>query len=223
MNGWRFRDRRDAGVQLGRCLHEYAGRPDVLVLGLPRGGVPVAYEVARLLDAPLDVLIVRKLGVPGYEELAMGAIASGGVQFLHQPTITGLRIPAAAVERVVAGETAELKRRERSYRGDRPFPEIAGMTVVVVDDGLATGATMTAAVAALRGGHPAAVIVAVPVASREAHAALAQTADGCVAVHTPEPFGGVGRWYEDFTQMTDREVERLLANARRTRDHVAPF
>ena len=221
MSGWRFRDRRDAGHRLAECLHQYAGRQDLIVLGLPRGGVPVAYEVARKLNAPLDVLIVRKLGVPGHEELAMGAIASGGVQVLHRPTITELRIPQAAIDGVVAHESRELERRERSYRGDRPFPEIAGLTVIVVDDGLATGSTMAAAVAALRQAHPAEIVVATPVASREAKQILAHTADACIAVQTPEPFGGVGGWYEDFDQTSDAEVERLLANIRRERDRVA--
>ena len=221
MSGWRFRNRRDAGHRLAECLHRYAGRADLLILGLPRGGVPVAYEVARKLSAPLDVLIVRKLGVPGHEVLAMGAIASGGVQVLHRPTISQLRIPPDAVARVVARESRELERRERSYRGDRPFPEIAGLTVIVVDDGLATGSTMAAAVTALREGHPAEIVVATPVASREAQALLAREADACIAVQTPEPFAGVGEWYEDFDQTSDAQVEHLLANVRRERERAA--
>ncbi|HEX2778367.1 MAG TPA: phosphoribosyltransferase [Gemmatimonadaceae bacterium] len=209
-----FRHRRDAGRRLAAELQQFAGRKNLLVLALPRGGVPVGYEVARALGAPLDVLIVRKLGVPGHEELAMGAIASGGLRVLDERTIRMAGVPGAEIERTTAAEMRELARREAAYRGTRPFPDLTGRTVIVVDDGLATGATMRAAVGALRQRQPAAIIVAVPVAASATCEALRWTADDCVCVAQPEPFYGVGLWYHDFSQTTDDEVRALLDAAR---------
>ena len=217
-----FRDRGEAGRALAAQLTAYADRPDVLVLALPRGGVPVAYEVARALGAPLDVFVVRKLGVPGYEELAMGAVATGGVRVLNDDIVTGLRIPGYLIEAVAAQEQAELKRRERAYRGGRPPPDVRGRTVILVDDGLATGATMRAAVKALRQQQPARIVVAVPVAAAETCAALQAEADEVVCAITPEPFHAVGRWYEDFSQTTDEEVRDLLARRRADRGQEQP-
>ncbi|HEU5169912.1 MAG TPA: phosphoribosyltransferase family protein [Gemmatimonadales bacterium] len=205
-----FGDRRDAGRQLARRLSHLAGRDRLLVLGLPRGGVPVAYEVATALGAPLDVFVVRKLGVPGHEELAMGAVASGGVRVLNHATIDALGIPQEAIERVTAAELRELARREREYRRGRPFPDLRGATVVLVDDGVATGSSMLAAVQALHQHRPGAVIVAAPVVSLTARAALAQAADACEYVAAPEPFFGVGAWYHNFEQTSDEEVRALL-------------
>ncbi len=207
----RFANRREAGRRLAELLQPYAGEPGLIVLGLPRGGVPVAYEVARALDAPLDVFIVRKLGVPGHEEYAMGAIASGGIRVLHEEAVRELQIPAAVIDRVEQTERVELERRERRYRGARPPLDLEDRTVVLVDDGLATGATMLAAVAAVRTRHPRRLIVAVPVASVEACMAVRRQADACVCLATPEPFVGVGLWYLEFGQTTDEEVEELLA------------
>lgn len=208
----RFRDRREAGRLLAAKLAAtYANRADVLVLALPRGGVPVAYEVARTLRAPLDVFLVRKLGVPGHEELAMGAVASGGVRVLNHDIVRALRIPDELIDAVTTREQAELARRERLYRGDRPPPDVRGRTVVLVDDGLATGATMVAAVQALRQQHPARVVVAVPVAPPETCEQLRTEVDEVVCAFTPEPFRAVGLWYEDFTPTTDAEVRDLLA------------
>jgi predicted phosphoribosyltransferase len=181
-----------------------------MVLGLPRGGVPVAWEVARALSAPLDVFVVRKLGVPGHEELAMGAVASGGIRVLNPDVVEPLGIPGSAIEAVAAREMQEIGRRERAYRGSRPFPDLRDAIVIVVDDGIATGSTMLAAVRALRLLHPAAVVVASPVMSGSAEATLRQVADACVALATPEPFYGVAAWYADFTQTTDEEVQELL-------------
>ena len=214
-----FTDRRDAGRTLAKQLSAYAGRPDVLVLALPRGGVPVAYEVARALDAPLDVFIVRKLGLPGHEELAIGAIASGGVRVLNEDIVRGLRIPDSVIDAVAQRELRELERRERAYRGDRPAPEAHGRTVILIDDGLATGASMRAAVAALRAQNPAEIIVAVPTAAPETCAALEPEVDKVVCATTPEPFYGVGRWYEDFSQTSDEEVRALLEEANRQVQH----
>jgi predicted phosphoribosyltransferase len=208
-----FRDRRDAGRQLAARLARYAGRADLLVLALPRGGVPVAYEVARALHAPLDVFVVRKLGVPGREELAMGALASGGVRVLNQEVVHALQIPEEVIDEVTAAEQAELERRERAYRDDRPPPEVHGRTVFIVDDGLATGSTMHAAVAALRQLDPARIIVAVPVAAPEACADFEGEADETVCAETPQPFYAVGLWYGDFSQTTDDEVHELLERA----------
>ncbi len=210
-----FRDRREAGRILATHLTAYAGRTDVLVLALPRGGVPVGFEVAETLDAPFDVFLVRKLGVPGHEELAMGAIASGGVQVPNTDVLQQLRIPANVVSAVAAREREDLARRERDYRDDRPAPTIAGRTVILVDDGLATGATMRAAAAALRAQHPARLVAAVPVGAPESCAALARDVDELICVATPAPFFAVGLWYEDFTATTDVEVRTLLAEAER--------
>jgi putative phosphoribosyl transferase len=210
-----FRDRHDAGRRLADDLREYANRPDVIVLALPRGGVPVGYEVAMALGAPLDVFVVRKLGLPWQEELAMGAIASGGVRVLDRDLMRIARVSEEDLRRVTAQERVELERRERQYRGDRPFPNIGNKTVILVDDGLATGSTMRAAVAALKEEGPARIIVAVPVAAPETCDAFRDVADGIVCAETPEPFRAVGHWYEDFSQTTDDEVHELLDRGRR--------
>jgi putative phosphoribosyl transferase len=209
-----FRDRVDAGKALAEHLGKYAGRPDVIVLALPRGGVPVAYEVAKALGAPLDVFIVRKLGVPGHEEYAMGAVASGGVRVLNEDVVRGLGLSDAAIARVVARELAELHRREQLYRGDRPEPDLKGRTVILVDDGLATGSTMKAAVKALAARAPARIVVAVPIAAADTCEALAREVDEVVCAVTPEPFHAVGLWYDDFRQTTDAEVHDLLERGR---------
>lgn len=213
----RFQNRTDAGRRLAAELAAYANRPDVIVLALPRGGVPVGYEVARALDAPLDVFVVRKLGLPWQEELAMGALASGGVRILDENLIRIAHVTAEDLRRITEVEQAELARRERQYRGERPFPDLAGKTVILVDDGLATGSTMRAAVAALRLERPARIIVAVPVAAPETCAAFRDVADEIVCAETPEPFHAVGLWYEDFSQTSDTEVHELLERARRAR------
>jgi predicted phosphoribosyltransferase len=206
----RFRDRRDAGRQLAVDLASYANRHDVRVLALPRGGVPVAYEVAHALDAPLDVFVVRKLGVPGHEEYAMGAIASGGAVLLNQQVVHSLGVSQAQVQRVLEAETRELARREERYRGDRPAPQLAGKTVILVDDGLATGSTMMVAVAALREEKPSRIVVAVPVGSPDSCATIRTVADEVICSMTPEPFQAVGLWYDDFSQTSDEEVHELL-------------
>src|SRR5215470_7696484 len=204
-----FRNRREAGLLLATKLTPYANRPDVVVLALPRGGVPVAYEVARALDAPLDVFVVRKLGVPGHEELAMGALATGGVRVLND-VVPRLGIPASLIEAVTNHELRELERRERLYRGNRPPLDVRNRTVILVDDGLATGSTMRAAVKALRQCRPERIVIAVPVGAPETCAALQAEADETVCAHTPEHFGDVGEWYSDFSQTTDAEVKELL-------------
>jgi predicted phosphoribosyltransferase len=196
---------------LATKLADYAHRPDLLVLALPRGGVPVAFEVARALDAPLDVFIVRKLGVPGYEELAMGAVATGDVRVMNNDVVSALHIPDYVIEAVSSWEREELARRERLYRGDRPPPDVRGHTVILVDDGLATGATMLAAVEALRRQQPARIVAAVPVAASDTCELLRAEVDDVVCARTPEPFRAVGLWYQDFTQTTDEEVRELLA------------
>ena len=211
MQPQRFRNRTDAGRRLAEKLTPYANRPDVLVLALPRGGVPVGCEVARALGVPLDVFLVRKLGVPGYEELAMGAVATGGIRVVNDEIVRGLGISEHEIDAVVARELPELARRERLYRGDRPPPDVAGRTVILVDDGLATGATMRAAIHALRQQRPAGIVVAVPTASPDTSETLKTEADDVVCDMTPEPFFAVGHWYEDFTQTTDDEVRELLA------------
>ena len=200
-------------MRLAARLAAYAGRPDVVVLALPRGGVPVASEVARALGAPLDVFLVRKLGVPFHRELAMGAIASGGVRVLNTGILEAFGIPTEAVDAVAREEEAELARRERLYRGDRAVPDVRGKVVILVDDGLATGATMRAAATALRRLGPARIVVAVPTAAAEACADLADAADEVVCAERPEPFLAVGASYDDFSETTDDDVRRLLAQA----------
>jgi putative phosphoribosyl transferase len=207
-----FLDRRDAGRQLGAELSAFARDPAVVVLGLPRGGVPVAYEVARSLHAPLDVFVVRKLGVPGHRELAMGAIASGGLRVLNADVTGGLRISPADVESVAARELVELERQQRTYRAGQPFPSFTGRTVIIVDDGLATGSTMRAAVRALRQNNPRRIVVAVPVAAPETARSLREEAD-VVCLSTPAEFHAVSTWYEDFSQIGDEEVRDLLEAA----------
>jgi predicted phosphoribosyltransferase len=214
-----FRNRTEAGRVLADELKRYANRDDVIVLALPRGGVPVAFEVAHALRAPLDVFVVRKLGVPGHEELAMGAIASGGVLVIEPSVVEDLSIPMEVVLDVAAREEQERLRREREYRGDRPAPDVRGRMVILVDDGLATGSTMRAAVAALRKLQPAKIVVAVPVAVRSTCEELAEEVDEVVCARTPEPFYGVGEWYADFSQTTDEEVRELLARAERETAH----
>lgn len=210
----RFHDRADAGQRLAAQLQDYAGQADVIVLALPRGGVPVAYEVARALRAPLDVFVVRKLGMPGHEEYAIGALASGGVRLINEQAVALHGVDQREIDRVAAAEQSELERRERSYRGERPFPVIRGRTVILVDDGLATGSTMRAAVQALRLEAPRKIIVAVPVSAPDICHAFRDIADAIVCVMTPEPFYAVGLWYEDFSQTTDEEVHELLDRAR---------
>ena len=205
-----FADRRDAGRRLAARLTHYAQRADVLVLGLPRGGVPVAYEVAQALSAPLDVFVVRKLGVPGHEELAMGAIATGGVRVLNLDVVEELSIPSQVIEKVTEAERQELERRERLYRDDRPPPVVEGRIIIVVDDGLATGATMRAAVAALRQSRPAWLVVAIPTSARSTYEELGREVDEIVAVILPDAFHAVGLWYHDFRPTTDDEVRQLL-------------
>ena len=209
----RFRDRTYAGRELARHLGDYAGRDDVLVLGLPRGGVPVAAEVARALAVPLDAFLVRKLGVPGHDELAMGAIASGGVRVLNREVVHAAGVSLQQVEEAVERESHELERRATAYRGDRPRPEVAGRTVILVDDGLATGSTMRAAVEALKQQGAGRIVVAVPVAARQTCEELSHHVDEIVCARTPEPFYAVGLWYDDFAQTGDDEVRRLLRDA----------
>ena len=209
-----FQNRKDAGQQLAARLSSYAGRSDVVVLALPRGGVPVAYEVAKELSAPLDIFLVRKLGVPGYEELAMGAIASGGTRVINDDVVRYLNIPGEVIDAVAMEEQRELERRERTYRDNRPPPNVRGRVVILVDDGLATGSTMRAAAAALRKQEPAQIVVAVPVSAPETCEQLRQEVDEIVCAATPEPFRGVGLWYEDFSQTTDEEVRELLKRSK---------
>src|SRR5438067_964886 len=206
----RYRDRIDAGQQLAAKLMMYANRPDVLVLALPRGGVPVGFAVAAGLHAPLDVFLVRKLGVPGHEELAMGAIATGGVRVINEEVMSQLRIDPQIVDQVAAREQAELERREHAYRGVRRAPDIGGRIAIIVDDGIATGSTMRAAVAAVRKQAPSRVIVAVPTAAGSTYREFEKIADEIFAVITPEPFFAVGEWYENFNQTSDDEVRALL-------------
>lgn len=205
-----YANRREAGVELARLLRAYAGRTDAVVLGLPRGGVPVAYEIARALDALLDIFIVRKLGVPGHRELAMGAIATGGVRVLNEEVVRWSRVTSDAIEEVTREERAELERREREYRGGRPPVDLAGRLAILVDDGLATGSTMKAAVQAVRQQRPARVVVAVPVGARDSCREFERLADTVVCARTPEPFSAVGLWYQDFSETSDDEVRELL-------------
>ena len=208
-----FRNRSEAGRWLADRLGAYARRPDVIVLALPRGGVPVGFELARALEAPLDVFLVRKLGRPGQEELAMGAIASGGVRVLNDEVVQALAVPSSVIDGVARQEEQELRRREAAYRGSRPAPDLHGRVVILVDDGLATGSTMRAAVRAVKQMQPARVVVAVPVAAASTRDDLAVEVDEIVCETPPEPFLAVGRWYEDFSQTTDEEVRDLLERA----------
>lgn len=205
-----FRDRTEAGQRLAQKLKAYANRPDVLVLGLPRGGVPVAFEVAKALNAPLDVFLVRKLGVPGHEELAMGAIASNGVRILNEEIIQSLDLSEEAIASAAVREQQELERRERAYRGDRPPLEVSDRTVILVDDGLATGATLHAAAVAIAQQHPQQIVAAVPVSAPETCDELKVEADKIICAETPKPFYAVGLWYDQFPQTTDAEVRDLL-------------
>ena len=208
-----FSNRTEAGQLLGQALMHHAGREDVIVLALPRGGVPVAFEVARMIGASLDLMIVRKLGTPGHEELAMGAIATGGARVLNQDIVESLGIREDAIEAVARREMQEIERRDRAYRGNRPAPRVEGRRVILVDDGLATGATMRVAVEALRQQRPARIVIGVPVAPAETIALLHHEADEVVCLATPEPFFAIGYWYRDFAQTSDKEVEELLARA----------
>jgi predicted phosphoribosyltransferase len=212
-----FANRREAGRALAQRLKKYAGRDDVIVLALPRGGVPVAYEIATALDAPLDVLTVRKIGAPWNEELAIGAIASGGTVVLDTPLLRELGISQLEVDETIAREQEELQRRERLYRKGRPFPSVNGKTVILVDDGLATGATMRAAVRAMQTQDPALIVVAVPVASPEVCETMAREAGECVCAATPDRLYAVGAWYRDFSQTSDDEVRELLLRAKEAR------
>jgi putative phosphoribosyl transferase len=209
-----YKDRRDAGKKLAQDLRHYANRADVAVLGLPRGGMPVAFEVAKALNAPLDVFLVRKLGVPGHEELAMGAIASGGIRVLNEDVVKTLNIPARVIDAVAERERRELQRRERSYRGENPPLDLEGKTIILVDDGLATGASMRAAVEALRHHKPGKVIVAVPASALETCQEFEDLVEEILCKETPQPFFGVGYWYENFEQTSDEKVRALLDEAR---------
>ena len=209
-----YSDRREAGRVLASKLMKYKDRPDVIVFALPRGGVPVAYEVAEALNAPLDIFLVRKLGVPGHEELAMGAIATGGVRVLNDEVVKYLDIPESVIDEITDEELRELRRRERAYRGDRLEPDVRGKSVILVDDGLATGSTIRAAAQALRQQGPNRIVVAVPVSAVQTCDEYRIGVDEIVCAVTPEPFLGVGRWYDDFSQTTDEEVHDLLERAR---------
>jgi len=208
-----FKDRTDAGRKLAQRLIHYAGRRNVIVLALPRGGVPVGNEVAKALDVPLDIFLVRKLGSPGQEELAMGAIASGGIRVLNEDVVKLLVIRQDEIERVAAREQQELARREHVYRGDRPMPVLRDQTIILVDDGLATGTTMRAAVVAIRSQRPERIVVAVPTAPRETCQKFENEVDEIICATTPEHFRALGEWYEDFRQTTDEEVRSLLGKA----------
>ncbi|MEZ5758361.1 MAG: phosphoribosyltransferase [Emcibacteraceae bacterium] len=205
-----FLNRAHAGKELAKALSAYSQTPDTIILGLPRGGVPIAYEIARALSLPFDILLVRKLGVPGHEELAMGAIAEGNILYINQDIISSLQIPHTAIEGAIVRETQELKRRSQLYRSGRPSPNLKGMTVIIVDDGLATGATMHAAVMALKQTDIKKVVVAVPVGAVDTIRKMEDIADKVICLFTPDPFYGVGNWYNDFSQTTDQEVQELL-------------
>jgi predicted phosphoribosyltransferase len=205
-----FANRREAGLELASQLRQYAGRNGVVVLALPRGGVPVAFEVAEALDAPLDVFLVRKLGLPTHPELAMGAIASGGVRVLNEEVVRWYAVPDSIIDAVARAEQAELERREREYRHGRPLTDLRGRTVILVDDGLATGSTMRAAVEAVRQHSPARVVVAVPVGAPSICEEFADITEETICARTPQPFSAVGQWYRDFSQTTDEEVRELL-------------
>ncbi len=208
-----YRDRSEAGKQLAARLAKYADRDDVLVLALPRGGVPVGLEVAKQLHVPLDIFLVRKLGLPGHEELAMGAISTGGVRVVNEEVVDYLQIPVSVIDAIAAIELRELERRERAYRGDRPEPDVQGKTIILVDDGLATGSTMRAAAVALRQQNPARIVIAVPVSAPQTCDEYRMGVDEIVCASTPEPFRGVGQWYRDFSQTTDDQVRELLEKA----------
>jgi putative phosphoribosyl transferase len=212
----RYQDRTEAGRLLAERLAKYKNRPDVVILALPRGGVPVGFEVAQALNAPLDVFVVRKLGVPGQEELAMGAIASGGVRVLNEDIVQMLRIPDEMIEATVAKETEELERRERLYRGDRPGLDARGRVAILIDDGLATGSTMRAAAMALRRHLPSRIVVAAPVAAGSTCDELSNEVDEVICAETPEPFYAISIWYWDFTQTTDDQVRELLSQSARS-------
>ncbi len=216
-----FRNRTEAGRFLARKLMKYAGHGNVLVLALPRGGAPVAFEVASALGAPLDVLVVRKLGVPGREELAMGAIASGGVRVINHPVVEAMGIPDRVIDAVEARERRELDRREKAYRGNRPFPDVEGQTVILVDDGVATGSTALAAIGALRQLGAQRIVMAAPTVARSTYGQLIRAVDDFAAVIVPEEFFGVGEWYEDFSQTTDEEVRTFLEQAEERNHPVA--
>jgi putative phosphoribosyl transferase len=209
-----FIDREDAGKKLAARLDKYANREDVVVLALPRGGVPVAYEVARHLRAPMDIFLVRKLGLPGQEELAMGAIASGGIRVLNEDVVHRLNVPDRVLDSVVKKEMAELQRREKMYRGDTPMVDVRNKSAILIDDGLATGASMKAAVSGVLAHDPDRVVVAVPVAAPEICARFQTIVDEIICLETPEIFFGVGAWYENFSQTSDEEVRQLLKQAR---------
>jgi putative phosphoribosyl transferase len=217
-----YQNRSHAGKVLAELLHEFANRTDVLILALPRGGVPVASEIARSLKLPMDVFIVRKLGVPGHEELAMGAIATGGIRVLNQSVIESLKIPTYMIDEVASAEQIELERRELSFRSNRPPHQLEGMDVILVDDGLATGATMRAAVRAVKTRNPKKVFIAAPLAERETIIEFRCEVDGIFCPATPYPFHGVGQWYKDFTQTSDEEVRDLLATADAMTNAKAP-
>ena len=210
----RFIDRHDAGRQLAKKLELLKNQPDMIVLGLARGGVPVAFEIAQSLGVPLEILIVRKLGVPNHEELAMGAIASGGIRVLNQDIIKSLGLDEQAIENEVNKESAELARREFNYRGTTPFPSLKGKTLIVVDDGIATGATMRAAIKALRQQNPSRIIVATPTCARDTYHAIVREADEVICLAIPDPYIAVGLWYEHFLQTSDDEVKRLLEQSK---------
>ena len=212
----KFADRVEAGRLLAEQLRSYAGRPDALVLALPRGGLPVAFEIATRLHLPLDIFLVRKLGAPGQPELAMGAIATGGARVLNEDVIRYLSVPPEVIEAVAHAEQIELERREQAYRGERPTPDLHGKQVILVDDGLATGSSMRAAIGAVRTQSPARIIVAVPVAARETCEELKREVEELVCLRTPEPFSAVGLWYDDFSQTSDEEVRDLLQRASET-------
>lgn len=209
-----FKDRKDAGIKLSGKLTKYADRNDVIVLALPRGGVPVAYEVALNLNLPLDVFLVRKLGVPGHEELAMGAIATGEIKVLNKDIISMMNIRDSDIDKVASRELLELHRREKSYRGSKSFPDLENKTVILIDDGLATGASMQAAVEALRELNPLKIVVAVPTSSKETCEKFEHEVDEIICAVTPEMFRGVGQWYINFNQTTDEEVKELLSKAK---------
>jgi putative phosphoribosyl transferase len=217
-----FANRREAGAELASKLRHYAGRSDVVVLALPRGGVPVAFEVAEALDAPLDIFLVRKLGLPGHPELAMGALASGGVRVMNDDVVRWYDIPERAIDAVARAEQAELERREQEYRQGRSLIDLRGKTVILIDDGLATGSTMKAAVQAVRRHTPARVVVAVPVGSLASCEELADISDETVCSRIPETFSAVGQWYYDFSQTTDEEVRQLLEEINHERASCKP-